>query len=84
MIHIKHLLTVTAAWISIVYTVCFVGVALFPPMRSGFMRYALHTSIETGQNVLSFSTFVSGLIIWNIIGVLSVALFVSLYNRIKQ
>ena len=50
MINIKHLLQVAAAWISIVYIVCFAGVALFPTSRELFMRYALHSNIALGQS----------------------------------
>ena len=84
MINIKHLLKVASAWISIVYVICFVGVALFPGIRYGFMRYGLHTSINTGQNILTFGTFLSGLIIWNIIAILAVWLFAQLFNTIKK
>ena len=80
----KHLLKATSAWISIVYVVCFAGVTLFPGVRPGFMRYGLHMGINMGQNILTFGTFVSGLIIWNIIVLLAIWLFAFLYNRIKQ
>lgn len=79
----NHLLKVTSAWISIVYVVCFAGVALFPGIRPGFMRYGLHIGIEMGQNILTLGTFFSGLIIWNIIVLFAVGLFTFLYNKIK-
>ena len=79
----KHLLRVTSAWISIVYIVCFAGVAFFPGIRPGFMRYGLHMGIDMGQNILTLGTFFSGLVIWNIITLLAVGLFALLYNRIK-
>jgi len=79
----KHLLRVASAWISIVYIVCFAGVAFFPGIRPGFMRYGLHMGIDMGQNILTLGTFFSGLFIWNIITLLAVGLFVLLYNRIK-
>jgi hypothetical protein len=83
--NISHLLKVTSAWISIVYVVCFAGVALFPGIRPGFMRYGLHTEIDggMGQDILTLGTFISGLVIWNIVALLAVLLFASLYNRIK-
>ena len=64
--NIKHLLTVTAAWTSIVYTVCYVGVWLFPGIREAFMLYALHTTTVLGENVMTLTTFISGLIVWNV------------------
>jgi large-conductance mechanosensitive channel len=84
MINTKHLLKVGAAWISIVYVICYVGVALFPGIRSAFMKNALHTSMDMGQNVMTFGTFLSGLVIWNVIALVALWLFAMLYNRIKQ
>ncbi len=84
MINTQHLLKVGAAWISIVYVVCFAGVALVGGMRPGFMMYALHTNVNMGQNVLTLTTFITGLIIWNIITLFAIWLFAALYNWIKQ
>ena len=84
MINTSHLLKVSAAWISIIYAVCFAGVALVPEIRSGFMTYALHTDINVGNNILTLKTFISGLIIWNIIVFGSVSLFAFLFNIIKK
>ena len=80
----KHLLKVTSAWISIVYVICYAGVALFPGIRPGFMRYGLHMVIDMGQNILTLGTFILGLIIWNVIALLAVWLFAFLYNSIKE
>lgn len=81
--NISHLLKVTSAWISVVYVVCFAGVALFPGIRPGFMRYGLHTGVNTGQDILTIGTFMSGLIIWNLIALAAVWFFAFLYNNIK-
>ncbi len=84
MINTNHLLKVSSAWVSIVYVVCFFGVAVISPIRPALMMYALHMNIDTFQNVLTFGTFISGLIIWNIITVLAVWLFAALFNGIKK
>ncbi|HZS18766.1 MAG TPA: DUF5676 family membrane protein [Candidatus Udaeobacter sp.] len=84
MINTKHLLKVTAAWISIVYVICFVGVALIPGSRDWFMHYALHINARLGENVTTFTTFVSGLVIWNVVALLAAWLFALLHNKIKQ
>jgi len=84
MIEIKRSLKVTAVWISVVYVVCFGGVALMPGIREWFMQYALHASnVNIGENTMMLTTFVSGLVIWNIVAALAVWLFVSLWNKIK-
>ena len=82
MIGTKHLLKVTAAWVTIVYIICFGGVALIPGVRPWLMYYALHLNISMGESVLTLTTFISGLVIWNVVGVLGAWLF--LHNNIKQ
>lgn len=84
MINTSHLLKVTVYWISIVYVVCYLGVLLFPTSREAFMLYALHYEENLGKDVLTLSTFVSGLLIWNIVALLGVWLFALLFNRVKE
>ena len=84
MIDTKHLLKVASAWISIVYVVCYAGVALVPGIRPGFTRYGLHMVDNFGPNIMTMGTFISGLIIWNIVAFLAVGLFAALYNSIKE
>jgi hypothetical protein len=84
MANTKHLLKVIAAWVTIVYILCFLGVALIPGVRPWFMQYALHMNVSMVENIITFGTFISGLIIWNLIGVLGAWLFVFLHNKIKQ
>ena len=84
MINIKHLLKVSVIWTSLVYVVCFFGVALFPVSRGMMMRYAFHTNGNFGQNFIGPSTFISGLIIWNIIALLGFWSFAYLFNTIKK
>jgi hypothetical protein len=82
-INTKHLLKVTALWISFVYIVCFGGVALVPGIRPWFMRYALHMNGSLGENAITFTTFISGLVVWNVIALFGVWLFAFLHNKIK-
>ncbi|OGZ64810.1 MAG: hypothetical protein A3A98_02235 [Candidatus Staskawiczbacteria bacterium RIFCSPLOWO2_01_FULL_40_39] len=84
MINIIHLLKVTAAWTSIIYTVCYLGVAMYPPVRMMTMRYALHADINFVSGYFGLGYFISGLIIWNIIALLAVWFFAWLFNTIKQ
>ncbi len=83
MIHTKHLLKVTSAWVSVVWVVCYVGVLVFPGIRSATMYYAFHTTTDLGKDVLTLTTFVSGLVIWNVVALLAVWLFATLFNKIK-
>lgn len=84
MINTNKLVKVAVAWMSIVYVVCYAVVAMFDGVRGGFMRYSLHSDLAMGSSVLTFGTFVWGLIIWNVIAVLAVWLFAVLYNAIKE
>mgnify|MGYP001593040752 CR=1 FL=1 len=84
MINTKHLLKVASLWISAVYVVCYLGVALFPASRQWFMRYALHGDVSLTSGYFGFGYFISGLIIWNIVALLGVGLFAYLFNTIKK
>lgn len=83
MINTKRLLKVTSAWISIAYAICYVGVAIYPPVRSLFMKYSLHAEVSLKSDFFSFGYFISGLIVWNIVTILAVWLFTFLFNKIK-
>ena len=84
MINTKHLLKVMAAWVTIVYVVCFGGVALIPGVRPWFMHYGLHMNFSFGENVITPATFISGLVIWNVIALLGAWLFAGLHNEFKK
>ncbi len=85
MVDTKLLLKVTTAWVSIVYAICFGGVALVPGIREWFMQYALHAAnVGFGENMMTLGTFISGLILWNIAAVLAVWLFAYLWNAFKR
>ncbi|OGZ70263.1 MAG: hypothetical protein A2904_01195 [Candidatus Staskawiczbacteria bacterium RIFCSPLOWO2_01_FULL_33_9] len=84
MINVKHLLKVTSVWTSIVYVICYFGVAMYPSIRMMTMRYALHANVDFVSTYFGFGYFISGLIIWNVIALLAVWLFAWLFNIIKQ
>ena len=84
MIDIKYVVKVACIWVTILYVICFVGIALFSPLRPLFMEYALHTRMDLGVSTISFVTFIAGLFFWNIITALGVALYCYLYNSIKR
>ena len=83
MINIKHLLKVTSVWISVVYAICYAGVAIYPPIRQLFMRYSLHADASLASDFLGIGYFISGLIIWNIVAIVNVWFFALLFNKIK-
>lgn len=83
MINTKHLLKVTSAWVSIVYVICYAGVAIYPPVRSLFMKYSLHADASFQSDYFGFGYFVTGLVIWNVAAILGSWLFAQLFNKIK-
>ena len=84
MINTKHLLKVASAWVSAVYAVCYLGVALFPSSRNLYMKYALHADVSLKSNYFGIGYFITGLIIWNVIALLGAWLFAYLFNAIKK
>jgi hypothetical protein len=84
MINIKHLLKVSSIWISVVYTICYAGVALYPASRNLFMKYSLHSDVSFRSDFFGIGYFISGLVIWNIVVILGAWLFAILFNKIKQ
>ncbi len=84
MINTKHLLKVSSAWISIVYMICYAGVAIYPPIRSLFMKYSLHADVVLRSDFFSLGYFISGLIVWNIVVIAGSWLFAFLFNKIHQ
>ena len=84
MINTKHLLKVASSWISIVYNICFMGVAIYPPIRGLLMKYSLHADVQLASNYFGIRYFITGLVIWNIAGILGFWLFAYLFNKIKK
>ena len=84
MINTTQTLKIVCSWVSIVYVVCFGGVALVPGIRSWFMEYALHTRVDTGTNVMTLTTFIAGLIIWNILAIVATWLYATLNNHFSE
>ena len=83
MLNTKHLIKVGMAWITIIYVVCFAVVAAYPQIRTLAMKYGLHVDIDLGTAVTTPLTFVTGLILWNLISTLAFGLFAFLFNRLQ-
>ncbi len=67
---------VGAAWTTIVYVICFAGVALFPNIRTVFLQDALHMEANfLGRDIITVRSFVAGLIWWNALAFFGVTLF---------
>ncbi len=75
---------VTSAWISIIYVVCYLGVALYPPIRPITLKYALHLDVALQSGPFDLGIFIAGLVIWNVVAFLAVWLFLALNKAIKR
>lgn len=84
MMDIQRLLKVTSVWISAVYVICYAGVAVYPPIRELFMRYALHANMPIDSVPFSIGNFVVGLLIWNVVALLGVGSFAYLFDAMKK
>ena len=83
MIDTTHLIKVGAAWITILYVVCFGAVALYPPIRTLAARYAFHIELDLTESVTTVGTFIAGLVLWNLAAALGLGLFAVLFNKIR-
>lgn len=84
MLNAQRVVKAGVLWTTVAYAVCFFGVALFPDIRSWFMEFALHTRIDTGENVMNVGTFVAGLVIWDALAAFGFWLFAAIYNSVKE
>jgi len=84
MFNTSQTIKIVCSWVSIVWVICFAGVALIPGVREWFMEYALHVRISLGENVMTPTTFISGLIIWNVFAAVGVWLYGVLANYFRS
>lgn len=75
------LLKVFAIWITAIYIICFVGVLLFPGLRGWFMLYGLHVQPTTVVTTATWTTFFSGLVLWNVIAASAVSLYCAVWKK---
>ena len=55
-----------------------------PGIRPWFMKYALHTELDIGTNVMTLTTFITGFIIWNVVAVIAVWLYAVISNYFNK
>ncbi|QQG38257.1 MAG: hypothetical protein HYS26_01765 [Candidatus Kaiserbacteria bacterium] len=77
-------LKIGAAWTSIAWTVCYVGVGLIPQLRDTVLNNLVHTNVPVGANIFSLGGFLAGLVLWNVIVAAGIWLWFFLAARIKS
>jgi len=72
------------AWINITYVFCYVVLGLLPVVRPSALPYILHLNVGPVENIFTFSNFLVGLILWNVIVGVSIWLVGFLAGYIKN
>lgn len=72
------------AWINITYVLCYVILGLIPASRPSLLPYILHLNVGPVENIMTFSNFIVGLILWNVIVGASIWLVGVLAKYIKN
>lgn len=70
-------------WMTIVYAICALGVALLPGLAESVMRSVFHGLAVTSSPKITFSTTVIGLIYLDIFTAISAYIFAAIYNKVK-
>jgi hypothetical protein len=79
---ITRAVKISLAWTTIAWTVCYLAFGLIPRLPTT-MPYILHMNVPM-ENIFTFNNFIIGLIVWNIIVAVGVALAGLLGNIIKD
>lgn len=82
MIRTTTLLKVTAVWVTAAYLICFFGVMVFPTLREAFLLYGLHVQASPVTTVTTVGTFISGLVVWNIVAALAAYTWSFTWNKL--
>lgn len=73
---------ISLAWVSIVWTVCYLAFGLIPGLGPTAMRYVLHMNVPM-ENIFTIGNFIIGFIVWNVVVAAGIALVGLLGNYIK-
>ena len=74
----------SVVWMTIVYVLCFVVVSMWPGIMGSGMMSSFHAQFNMGPAVMTGSSFVYGLILWDILAAFGAWLFVALYNNFEK
>jgi hypothetical protein len=77
-------LKIGAAWITIVWVVCYLIFGLIPGLGPATAPFILHMNMGPMENIFTVGNFISGLVVWNIIVAAGIALAGLLSNYIKD
>ncbi len=72
------------AWTSIVWTLCYLLVGLIPGLGPTLLSYLFHLNLGSAVNIFTIGNFAVGLILWNIIVAVGIALAGALDNVIES
>lgn len=65
---------VGAAWITIVWLICYLVFGLVPGLGLVALPYFIHMKVGATENIFTIGNFIVGLILWNVIVAAGIAL----------
>jgi small-conductance mechanosensitive channel len=80
----RSLFTAVATITGVVYTICFLSIALAPNATIAFFSYILHIDLTNIARPLSWGSFIVGLLFWSLGTGLYTAQVARLYNNLTQ
>jgi hypothetical protein len=80
-LHLKALVSATAAIAALSYLLCALAVAVAPQAFMTLVGHVAHADLSGIPRVITWSGLFIGLVAWTLFSVLTVALTAALYNR---
>ena len=77
----RALFIATAAITGAVYAICFLSLVIFPQTTMAFISYVIHMDLTDLDLLVSWSSFVVGLLFWSLGTAFYAALIARFYNR---
>lgn len=78
----RSLSLATAVMTGLVYTICVLFIAVAPKVAMAFFGYILHADLTQINRLVTFGSFIVGLLFWTVGTALYAALIASFYNRL--
>ncbi|MCU0532381.1 MAG: DUF5676 family membrane protein [Hydrococcus sp. Prado102] len=78
----RSLSLATAVMTGLVYTICVLFIAVTPKAAMAFFSYILHADLTQIARLVTFGSFIAGLLFWTVGTALYAALIAGFYNRL--
>jgi hypothetical protein len=81
-LRMRSLSIATAIATALVYTICVLFIAVAPKAAMAFFSYILHIDLTNLARVVTWGSFIAGLLFWSLGPALYAALLARLYNSL--